>query len=292
MNVSDIPELDSKIIRNGPFTTLGFFKRGESGRLICAPGASGPYDWANARGVAGIITDIEIENSPKDMAIIKVEDPVRTFLRVHEWMLKEGKYFAPFEKQIGKRVKIDPSAKVASDSVRIGDDCEIGPNAVVERNAILGKGVNVGPGSIIGSGAPFMQRVGEDTLRLLPGGGVILEDEVEIHANCSICRGAFKENTVIGRNTRIDNLVTIGHGTSIGEVTAIAASANIGAFVEIGKGVWIGPNAAVDDFLSIGDKANISIGAAVVEDVAREVKVSGNFAIEHSRLIDFIKKMR
>jgi len=66
----------------------------------------------------------------------------------------------------------------------------------------------------------------------------------------------------------------------------------IGGSTIIEDDVWVGPNASISDNLFIGDSANISLGAVVTKNVARGMTVSGNFAIEHSKFIDFIKSIR
>jgi len=89
-----------------------------------------------------------------------------------------------------------------------------------------------------------------------------------------------------------DNLVHIAHGAAIGSKTRIAANAMIAGSVTIGENVWIGPSASISNGIIIGNNAEITLGAVVTKNVPENGHVSGNFAIDHHKFLEFIKKIR
>ena len=100
------------------------------------------------------------------------------------------------------------------------------------------------------------------------------------------------DDTIIGENSKTDNNVHIAHADKIGKRVFIAASTCIAGRVEIGNDVWIGPGVTVTNGISIGDKAHISIGSVVTKSVKGGEKVTGNFAIEHAKFINYLRKIR
>jgi len=105
-------------------------------------------------------------------------------------------------------------------------------------------------------------------------GGVVIGNNVEVGANTCIDRGML-DDTLIGNNVKIDNLVHIGHGCEIGENTCIAAGAILGGGTVIGKNCWIGINATTMQHITIGDNVTIGMGAVVVKDVPSESVIAG-----------------
>jgi UDP-3-O-[3-hydroxymyristoyl] glucosamine N-acyltransferase len=159
-------------------------------------------------------------------------------------------------------------------------------------NSTLNRDVVIGPGTIIGSEDTLLFRRGSSSEKVLSAGGVLIGEKVEIHANCSVSRAIFGGNTIISAGTKFDNLIDIGQNAKIGERCFLAACASIGADVEMGKEVWIGPNSTVSDGVTLGDSSFVTIGSVVVEDVGPNQKVTGNYAIDHAKFIEFLKKIR
>jgi UDP-3-O-[3-hydroxymyristoyl] glucosamine N-acyltransferase len=115
---------------------------------------------------------------------------------------------------------------------------------------------------------------------------------VELQANCCISKSVFGGFTEIGEDSKFDNMVHIAHNVKMGKRCFAAACAMIAGSVTIGDDVWIGPAAAITSEVDIGDKASITVGSVVSRNVAPGQKVTGNFAIDHDRFIEFIKSIR
>ncbi|MFI4976701.1 MAG: UDP-3-O-(3-hydroxymyristoyl)glucosamine N-acyltransferase [Caulobacterales bacterium] len=166
--------------------------------------------------------------------------------------------------QIGSGAVIGPGAAIGP-GVAIGRDCVIGPNAVIGF-ALLGDRVSVYAGAVIGE-AGFGLAVGPRGLIDVPQlGRVILQDGVVVGANTCIDRGAF-DDTVIGENSKIDNLVQIGHNCQIGRNCVIAGQCGISGTTVLGDGVQMGGRAATPDHITLGPGARLAAGAATMRDI-------------------------
>jgi UDP-3-O-[3-hydroxymyristoyl] glucosamine N-acyltransferase len=166
--------------------------------------------------------------------------------------------------EIGSGTEVGPGA-VIGPGVAIGRDCVIGPNAVVTF-ALLGDRVRVYAGAIVGE-AGFGVAGGRGGALDVPQlGRVILQDGVTIGANSCVDRGAFGD-TVIGENTKLDNLVQVGHNVRLGRNCVLASHTGISGSVTVGDGVAFGGRAGIADHLTIGSGAQIAAAAGVMKDV-------------------------
>ncbi|WP_420469523.1 UDP-3-O-(3-hydroxymyristoyl)glucosamine N-acyltransferase [Brevundimonas sp. FT23042] len=166
--------------------------------------------------------------------------------------------------RIGRGTRIGANT-VIGPGVQIGRDCHIGPNVSVGF-ALIGDRVKLYAGVRIGEpgfGAAGSATGAVDVPQL---GRVILQDNVTVGANTCIDRGAY-DDTVIGENTKIDNLVMIAHNCVIGRNCLIAAHTGISGSVVVGDGVIFGGQAGVGDHLKIHDGARIAGGAGILADV-------------------------
>jgi UDP-3-O-[3-hydroxymyristoyl] glucosamine N-acyltransferase len=146
------------------------------------------------------------------------------------------------------------SNSVIGSGVRIGRECQIGPNVTIYQGTRLGDRVIVQAGTVLGSTGFGYVRDEERRHHIFPQiGGLLIEDEVEIGANCTIDRGSLGE-TVIRRGTKLDNLVHVGHNVEIGENTVIAAQTGISGSSRIGPAAMIGGQ------VGIGEHAELEAG--------------------------------
>jgi len=163
---------------------------------------------------------------------------------------------------IGNRSWIEANSVVGAETV-IGEDCRIGPNVTIYSGTKLGNRVVVQAGTVLGSSGFGYTRDDSGHYYLFPQvGSLIIEDDVEIGANCTVDRGAL-DATVIRRGTKLDNMVHVGHNVEIGEDVVIAAqtgisgSARIGAGAIIGGQVGIGEHAQVEDGVILGGQSGV-----------------------------------
>ncbi|CAN5550776.1 UDP-3-O-(3-hydroxymyristoyl)glucosamine N-acyltransferase [soil metagenome] len=167
--------------------------------------------------------------------------------------------------RVGERTVIYPGAYIGANSV-VGSDCIIYPNAVIYENTSIGDRVVIHSCSVIGvDGFGFAPH--EGTYHKIPQvGRVVIEDDVEIGPCCSIERAALEE-TRIGRGTKIDGLVVIGHATTIGPHGILVAQVGIAGSVTIGHHVTIGGQSGVAGHLKLGDYVTVAAQSGVMGDV-------------------------
>ena len=155
----------------------------------------------------------------------------------------------------------------------IGSECIIGNNVLI-KNAIIGDFVRILDGSVIGKKGFGFFPDKKKNLRYPHIGMVIIEDNVEIGCNNSIDRGSMA-NTLIGRNTFIDNQVHIAHNVSIGKNCIITAQVGFAGSSTIGNYVQIGGQAGISGHLNIGNNVQIGGGSGIVKNIPDNSRVMG-----------------
>ena len=151
-------------------------------------------------------------------------------------------------------------------NVVIGRDCSIYPGVVIREGCKIGDRVMIHPNSVIGSdGFGFLQIAGHN-VKIPQVGRVIIEDDVEIGALCTINRAALDE-TVIGRGTKIDDHVHLAHGVKIGEDVIMCGQVGLAGGVTVGNQVMLGPRAGSVDHIVIGDKARLMGGTQAAKNL-------------------------
>ncbi len=166
--------------------------------------------------------------------------------------------------QVGRGSQIGPNT-VVGPGVAIGRDCAIGSNVTIGY-ALIGDRVKMMAGVVIGE-AGFGVAAGKGGAVDVPQlGRVIIQDGVSIGACSCIDRGAW-DDTVIGENSKIDNLVQIAHNVQLGRNCILAGQVGLSGSVVVGDGVMFGGGAGVADHLTIGPGALIAAAAGVMHDV-------------------------
>lgn len=177
---------------------------------------------------------------------------------------------------LGPGVVVGPGAAIGAGTV-VGPNTVIGPGVAIGRNCRIGSNVSISfalvgdrvkilSGAVIGE-AGFGATVGAAGLIDIPQlGRVILQDGVTLGACTTVDRGAY-EDTVIGENTKIDNMVQIAHNVRIGRNCVLAAHTGISGSVTIGDGCQFGGKAGIADHLTIGDGARIGAAGGVLKDI-------------------------
>jgi len=174
--------------------------------------------------------------------------------------------------QIGARTRIEAGAVIDA-FVRIGEDCHIYPNVTIYFGTTLGNRVQVHAGAVLGAdGFGYVRDAKTGAYTQFPQQGtLVIEDDVEIGANSTIDRGALKQ-TRIGRGTKIDNLVHVGHNCDIGEdvilvaLTGISGSSTVGNGAVIAGQVGIGDHVHIGPGVILGGQAGVFSGSKVTNE--------------------------
>jgi UDP-3-O-[3-hydroxymyristoyl] glucosamine N-acyltransferase len=169
--------------------------------------------------------------------------------------------------------------------VYVGDRCRVGEGSVLHPHVVLRQDVEVGrrvvihSGTVLGADGFGYAFDGQAHRKIPQVGRVVVEDDVEIGANVTVDRATLGE-TVIGRGTKIDNLVQIGHNTVVGADSILVAQVGVSGSCRIGRGVMLAGQVGVADHVTVGDGARVGAQAGVPRDVPAGATVLGTPAIE------------
>ena len=194
---------------------------------------------------------------------------------------------------IGKKVKIGKNTIIGANTiiehnVNIGKNCVIGSNITI-KNSILGDNVVIQDGCKIGQKGFGFIPLKDLNFKFPHIGKVVIDDNVEIASGCTIDRGSV-DDTMIGKNTYIDNQVHIAHNVKIGKNCMIAGQVGFAGSSTIGDKVSIGGQAGISGHLKIGNNVKIGGGSGVVKDVKDNEIVMGYPAQPIKQFLKILKK--
>ncbi len=251
------------------------------------------YDKA-LKSAATIVMINKKVDCPEGKALLLSDDPFRDFNKLTH-------FFRPFEEstktiapssQIGKNTIVQPNTFIGHNVV-IGENCLIHSNVSIYDNCVIGNNVTIHAGTVLGSDAFYYKKRVEGFDKLLSGGRVVLEDNVEIGALCTIDKGVTGDTT-IKKGTKLDNQVHVGHDTVIGEKCLIASQTGIAGCVIIEDGVTLWGQVGTNSGITIGKNAVIMGQTGVTKSVAGGKSYFGT-PIEESReklkQLAYIKKI-
>ena len=261
--------IDAKYIgdENFPVEGINEIHRVEAGDIVFVDHPK-YYDKCLNSAASFIIINKET-NVPEGKALLIVENPFEAYCKI-------ANHFRPFEPSnkmisdsavIGEGSFIYPGAFIGN-HVHIGKNTIIYPNASIMDHCIIGDNVVIQAGTVIGSDAFYYNTKKDRELwyKKMPScGRVIIEDNVEIGAGCTIDRGV-SHDSIIGKGTKLDNMVHIGHDTVTGKNCLIAAQVGIAGVVKLEDGVTLWGQVGVNKTLTIGANAVIYAQSGVGKD--------------------------
>lgn len=220
------------------------------------------YDKALQSQATVILINKKVD-CPVGKALLVSDDPFRDFNKLTH-------YFKPFQSsnsavsssaKIGEGTIIQPNVFVGN-NVRIGSNCIVHSNVCIYDNTVIGDNVTIHAGTVLGSDAFYYKNRPEKFDKLLSGGNVVIEDNVDLGALCTIDKGVTA-STTIGEGSKLDNQVHVGHDTVIGKRCLIASQVGIAGCVLIEDSVTIWGQVGITSGITIGEKAVISAQSGV-----------------------------
>lgn len=195
---------------------------------------------------------------PPGKALLIVDQPFEAY----QTIVQHFRPFIPAQQPISESAVIGEGTYIAPQvyigrEVTIGANCFIGPNVTLLDYTVIGDNVIIQSGTVIGSDAFYYNTKKDRPVwykKMTSAGHVVIEDDVEIGAGCTIDRGVSHE-TRIGRGSKLDNMVHVGHDTVIGQNCLIAAQVGIAGATTLGNGVILWGQVGVSKTLTIGDNA-------------------------------------
>jgi UDP-3-O-[3-hydroxymyristoyl] glucosamine N-acyltransferase len=160
----------------------------------------------------------------------------------------------------------------------VGPDCWLKPGVVVGDYCVLGARCRIQSGAVIGSDGFGYEPVNGEIQRIPQIGNVVLEDDVEVGANSTLDRARFSQ-TVVGRGTKIDNLVQIAHNVRIGRQCLITAQVGIAGSTTLGDHCVLGGQSGVAGHLTLGDRVKLGAQTGLFEDVPADGFMNGTPAV-------------
>ena len=212
------------------------------------------YDKA-LKSAATIVLINKNVDCPEDKALLISEDPFRDFNK----LINHFKPFKPASKaisdsaKIGKNTVIQPNCFIGN-NVEIGDNCTIHANVCIYDDTIIGNNVTIHGGAVLGGSAFYYKNRPEGYDQLITGGRIVIEDNVDIGALCTIDKGVTGDTT-IGEGSKLDNQIQVGHDTVIGKKCLIASQTGIAGCVIIEDEVVIWGQVGITSGITIGKKA-------------------------------------
>lgn len=239
------------------------------------------YDKALNSAATTILINKKVD-CPERKALLISDDPFRDFNKI-------TKHFNPFIASqnsisdsaiIGEGTVIQPNVFIGN-HVKIGKNCVIHPNVTIYDDTIIGNNVTIHANSVLGAEAFYYKKRTEGFDKLISGGRVVLEDNVDLGASCTIDRGVTGDTT-IKEGTKIDNQVHVGHDTIIGKKCLIASQTGIAGCVIIEDEVTLWGQVGTNSGITIGKGAVILGQTGVTKSVAGGKSYFGT-PIEESR---------
>jgi UDP-3-O-[3-hydroxymyristoyl] glucosamine N-acyltransferase len=208
---------------------------------------------------------------PEGKALLVVDEPFEAYLKI----VKHYRPFSPSEKMISNSASIGENTTVMPGAfighhVSIGNNCIIHPNVSILNYCVVGNNVIIQAGTVIGSDAFYYNKKTNRSIhykKMDSCGRVIIEDAVEIGANCTIDRGVTHD-TIIGSGTKMDNLVHIGHDTVVGKNCLFAGQVGIAGATTIEDNVILWGQVGVSKTLTIGEGATVYAQSGVKDSIA------------------------
>ncbi|MDD2904147.1 MAG: UDP-3-O-(3-hydroxymyristoyl)glucosamine N-acyltransferase [Syntrophales bacterium] len=188
--------------------------------------------------------------------------------------------------RLGDRVTVMPGC-VLGDKVQIGADSLLYPHVTVLERCTLGERVIIHSGTVIGADGFGFVPGKEGHLKIPQLGIVVIEDDVEVGANCTIDRAALGE-TRVGRGVKMDNLVHLAHNVQVGEHSFLVAQVGVAGSTKLGKGVSLGGQAGLAGHIELGDGVQVAAQAGVSHSLPAGQTVSGSPARPHQENIRMI----
>jgi UDP-3-O-[3-hydroxymyristoyl] glucosamine N-acyltransferase len=224
------------------------------------------YDKALQSAASVVLINKEVQ-CPEGKALLVSDDPFRDF----NTLTRHFRPFVPSPRAIATTAVIGPNTILqpnvfVGNHVVIGADCVIHPNVTIYDHCIIGDRVTIHAGTVLGSDAFYYKKRPEGFDKLFSGGRVVVEDDVEIGALCTIDKGVTGDTT-IRRGAKLDNQVHVGHDTVIGEKCLIASQTGIAGCVIIEDEVTLWGQVGVTSAATIGKKAVVLAQTGVAKSL-------------------------
>jgi len=272
--------IDCKFVGNADFPVLGMNEIHvvTAGDIVFVDHPK-YYDKALQSNATIVLINKDVE-CPEGKALLISDDPFRDFNKLTA-------FFKPFQSsnktisdsaKIGKETIIQPNCFIGNNVV-IGDNCTIHSNVSIYDGTVIGNNVVIHAGTVLGADAFYYKNRPEYRDKLISGGNVVIENNVDIGALCTIDRGVTA-STTIGEGTKLDNQVQIGHDTIIGKKCLFASQVGVAGCVVIEDDVILWGQVGVKSDITIAQGTEIYAQSGLGQSTEKNKAYFGSPALE------------
>ena len=224
--------------------------------------------------------------------VVVSDNPRKDYFELHNRLAQKEEYFPALQPTvIGQNCSISPHAVIAPFGVKIGNGVTVEEFAVVRGPCEIGDGCVLHAGVKIGGAGYEFKFFGDDVLDVVHCGGVKIGRNVIFWENATVHRAVYPwDLTEIGDNCRISAQAHIDHGAKLACCVKVCAGAVVSGRTAIGSHTNIGPGSVLSNRICVGENAHVVLGSVVTKNVPDGGQVSGNFAIDHKKHIELVKK--
>lgn len=285
----------TQVIIDAEFVTMGLLSA-DTDLEICTFIDNEKYIDIRKDNAKMIITNKSISDKLLNVGKCISDNPRVSYFKLHNYLTNfdEYKIREDFKSIMGEDCSISEMAHIAKNNVKIGNNVVVEEFVSIKENTIIEDNTIIRAGSIIGGEGYEFKRM--DIGKILPVkhvGWTYIGNNVEIQQNTCIDKAIYPwDSTFIGDYCKIDNLVHVAHGVKLSSAVFLVAGSLLGGRTIIKQNTWVGVGATVSNGLIIGKESSINIGAVVTKNLNDRSSVTGNFAIDHEKFINFIKSIR
>jgi UDP-3-O-[3-hydroxymyristoyl] glucosamine N-acyltransferase len=288
-------EIGAEVVGDGSATVLSAatLEDAQPGQVSFLANAKYARQLETTRASAVVVAP-SVRATTGNLTLLKTTDPYYAFMKAVVRLHGHRKHPRA---GVHPAAHIDPTATIGEGTIvypgvyvgprcRVGRDCILYPNVTIYEDCIIGDRVIVHASTVIGAdGYGFATHKGEHH-KIPQIGNVVIEDDVEIGACCSIERAALG-TTLIGRGTKIDQLVVVGHGTRVGPHCLLVAQTGIAGSVTLGHHVTLAGQTGVSGHLKIGNNVTVGAQSGVISDIDDQSTLVGSPAmpVSHARRV-------
>jgi len=290
------PALKIKFNKYTTFTRIGNIRSEEPNLLTYCRDNNGEdleYALTKPNVVALLVREEEVKDIETDITLIYSTIPYSDFYLFHQYLFDHTDYYdKKSPNKIAPSAIISPSAVIEDYNIIIGENVNVGPQVTIFENSIIGDNVIIGAGCVIGAESLQIVRKNGKKYRITHTGGVIIGNGTYMGANNVIVRSCLRTPyTRIGNEVMMANLIMAGHSVIIEDGAQIISNVVLGGGCIIKKNARVSFGSNISNFVVVGEKAWVTFGSAVTKDVPPGQKVSGNFAIDHAKLLKHVKRL-
>lgn len=295
MRLSDLFPTE-QVRRDCEFDALGLSNSRYDGRLLSfldSPRYAGEL-LANPAVRAVLCTTAAVAQLPAAMGAVICENPRRAYFELHNRLAQSPDYCPLLmPSMIPESCRISPLAYIAPTGVVLGENVTVEEFVSIQGPCHIGDDCVLHAGAKIGGAGYEFKYFGDEVLDVTHCGSVEIEENVILWENVTVHRAVYPwDVTRIGEGSRVGAQSHIDHGAKIGRWVKVCAGCVVSGRTEVGDHALLGPGSVSSNRIQVGSGAKVLLGSVVTQDIPAGETVSGNFAFDHAKHIDQLKKIR